>query len=321
VAMLPDIVYKMDEPMGDAINLPMYMLSREAKKKVSVILTGEGGDEIFGGYLFHKVMWMGNLYKTLFPRLIRQGVIQPLLSVSPAKAMNLAFQYPAYLGNRGKLKAMDYLNLLEPEQLDQAYRHLISLFDWRDTDTLYTKDFHHRLYTEQSNNHHVSHFLTTNGPYLNRLLRLQFEHWLPENMLMRQDRTGMAHSIEGRVPFLDHTLVEFALRLPPHLKLRRLTGKYILRLLAKKILPEKVAQRKKMPFYVPIENYFQQPDFRDMMEDLVGDDAIRKRGLFQPEAVRELRAGMNRKEFLFVKQVFSLMILELWFRIYVDQKT
>jgi asparagine synthase (glutamine-hydrolysing) len=156
---------------------------------------------------------------------------------------------------------------------------------------------------------------------LNRLLRLQFEHWLPENMLMRQDRTGMAHSIEGRVPFLDHTLVEFALRLPPHLKLRRLTGKYILRLLAKKILPEKVAQRKKMPFYVPIENYFQQPDFRDMMEDLVGDDAIRKRGLFQPEAVRELRAGMNRKEFLFVKQVFSLMILELWFRIYVDQKT
>jgi asparagine synthase (glutamine-hydrolysing) len=71
---------------------------------------------------------------------------------------------------------------------------------------------------------------------------------------------------------------------------------------------------------VPIENYFQQPEFRDMMEDLVGDNAIRKRGLFQPEAVRELRAAMDRKEFLFVKQVFSLMILELWFRIYVDRR-
>ena len=114
---------------------------------------------------------------------------------------------------------------------------------------------------------------------------------------------SMAHGIEGRVPFLDHELVEFAFRLPRNLRLRRLTGKYLLRRLAERVLPRATAQRRKMPFYVPIENYFQQPDFVEMMEDLLGEDSVRRRGLFRPEAVSELRRSMHGKEFLLVKQV------------------
>ena len=109
--------------------------------------------------------------------------------------------------------------------------------------------------------------LPQNGHYLNRLLRLQFDHWLPDNMLLRQDKTGMANAIEGRVPYLDHTLVEFAQILPPNLKLRHLVGKYILRRFAKDLLPQQVTKRRKMPFYVPIENYFQQPVFQQQMNE------------------------------------------------------
>jgi len=319
IALLPRIVHHLDEPMGDAIIIPMYQLSREAKREVTVILTGEGGDEMFAGYLFHKLMWLGNVYKHVVPRQLQSWVIAPLLRVSPATVMNLAFQYPAYLGNRGKQKALDYLHLLEPSQLEQAYRHLISLFDARDTAHLYSPEFRELLLQEQCAHNGTAPAMPTTGPYLDRLLRLQFAHWLPDNMLLRQDKTGMAHGIEGRVPYLDHELVEFALRLPPRLKLRGLTGKYILRRYATQLLPPAVTQRKKRPFYVPVENYFQQPSFQELTEELLSVESVRRRGLFRAEAVAQLRGSMQRREFMRVKQVFSLMVLELWFRIFVDR--
>ncbi|MGD2109245.1 MAG: asparagine synthase (glutamine-hydrolyzing) [Phycisphaerae bacterium] len=320
VSLLPDIVHHLDEPMGDAIIIPMFQLSREAKRHVTVILTGEGGDEIFAGYLFHKVMRLGETYRRIAPSVLRSWVLQPLLTCMPASVLNMAFKYPAELGRRGKTKALDYLRLLDPTEIDRAYRHLISLFDQRDTADLYTPAF-----SEMLNGAVGAHASvcgspkSTRGAYLNRLLELQFDHWLPDNMLLRQDKTGMAHGIEGRVPFLDHELVDFAMRLPPHLKLHRLTGKYLLRRYAAGLLPKPVVQRRKMPFYVPIENYFQQQDFEDLMDDLLNDDAVRRRGLFRPAAVARLRTMMHRREFLFVKQVFSLMVLELWFRHFADK--
>ena len=320
ISLLPEIVYHTDEPMGDAITIPMYMLSKAAKREVSVILTGEGGDEVFGGYLFHKVMWAGDLYRRLVPHIMRDHIVKPILAKSPAAALNLAFQYPAYLGERGKLKALDYLDLLEPDQIDAAYRHLISLFDARDTGSLYSPDFQTDLDAAYAlNGNKASYNIMTSGPYLNRLIHLQFDHWLPDNMLYRQDKTGMANAIEGRVPYLDHELVEFSLRLPPHLKLHRLAGKYILRQFGRQLLPPQVLKRKKMPFYVPIENYFQQPSFQEMMDELLSEASIRQRGIFQPQSVSRLRNLMKQQEFIPVKQVFSLMVLELWFRIFVDR--
>ena len=125
--------------------------------------------------------------------------------------------------------------------------------------------------------------------------------------------------IDTRFGLLDHELVEFAQRLPPRLKIRRLAGKYILRRFGEKILPTEVANRKKMPFYVPMENYFQQPVFQEMLADLLSERAVRDRGLFDVRAVGRLRDAMHRREFLFVKQVFSLMVLELGFRIFQDR--
>jgi asparagine synthase (glutamine-hydrolysing) len=265
-------------------------------------------------------MWAGDLYRRAVPGALRRRVVEPLLGATPAGLLNVAFQYPAYLGNRGKRKALDYLGLLEPSRIEEAYRHLISLFDSSDTAELYAPDFRRDL--EQSAAGPDASWIDVSDdgePYLNRLLRLQFNHWLPDNMLLRQDKTGMANAIEGRVPYLDHELVEFALRLPLRLKLRRLTGKYILRRYAHRLLPAEVVNRKKMPFYVPIENYFRQESFKALMEELLSEESVRRRGIFQPGAVSKLRGAMHRREFLLVKQVFSLMILELWFRIFVDR--
>ena len=130
----------------------------------------------------------------------------------------------------------------------------------------------------------------------------------------------MAHAVEARVPFLDHELVEYALRVPPSLKIRRRKAKLILRRYAKNILPKEVAFRRKMPFYFPIENHYGSTTFRELMYDTLSDRSVRARGFLGPEAVSDLCQKMDRGEFVFVKQVFSLMVLELWFRSIVDRR-
>lgn len=313
-SLLPEVVYHSDDPLGDAIAIPMFQLAREARKQVKVILTGEGADEIFGGYLFHKVMWGASLYRRLMPGGLRRGAIEPLAAALPARMLNLAFQYPAYLGDRGKLKAVDYLRTAGSGDQAAGYHHLISLFDDRELTSLFTPDFEASLAaTPDWTMPNLS-----GGTEFDQMLRLQFEHWLADNMLLRNDKMSMASGIEGRVPFLDHELVEFGLRLPRSLKLRRLVGKYLLRRLAKRVLPVENARRRKMPFYVPIEKFFEEPSFISLMDDLLGERAVRARGIFRPEAIAGLRSSMHAHEFIPVKQVFSLMTLELWFRTFSD---
>ena len=311
IDLLPEVVYHSDDPLGDPISLPMYKLAREAKKEVTVILTGEGADEFFGGYLFHKVLWLADLYTRVVPSLLRRGVVHPLLQLMPPGLLNLAFNYPASLGRRGKQKLIDFHDQLNDDDLDMRYRHLISLFDRRDTEGLFRQEVVAASPNLASDDAVVPR-------RFDEMLRLQFGHWLPDNMLLRQDKMSMAAGIEGRVPFLDHELIEFAFGLPRKLHIRRLVGKYCLRRFAEQLLPRTTARRRKMPFYVPVEGHFGDPRFIEMMEDLIGDEAVRRRGLFRQEAVQRLRNALHNREFILAKQVFSLMTLELWFRSFID---
>jgi asparagine synthase (glutamine-hydrolysing) len=319
VELLPQIVYHLDEPVGDPIVIPMYQLAQAAKKEVTVILSGEGADETLGGYLFHKALLRGRQLSRLLPRSVRETVLAPLLARTPTSVLNLAFDYPASLGERGKQKVVDFVKLLEPQLLCQAHRHLISLFDARDTEPLYTDAFRNDL----DRGPHLATecpLASSTAPFLNRVLHLQFAHWLPEDILTKQDKMSMAHGIEARVPFLDHELVEYVLRVPPSLKIRAGQTKYLLRQYAKRLLPASLVSKKKMPFYVPIEQRFSVPAFRELMDDTLSDRSVRVRGLFNPAAVAKLRQRMRGGEFVYVKQVFSLIVLELWFRMAVDRR-
>jgi asparagine synthase (glutamine-hydrolysing) len=318
IDLLPKIIYHLDEPLGDPIVIPMYQLAREAKRQVTVILAGEGADETMGGYLFHKALLWGRAMATLAPAPVRRGLLAPALAAIPASWMNLAFHYPAELGERGKRKVLDLLSLLDREQLDAAYLHLISLFDGRDTSDLYTSDFRHSVNGTVPGGRQPE-ITAAAAPELNRILHLQFAHWLPEDILTKQDKMSMASGIEARVPFLDHELVEYALQVPPSLKIRRGTTKYLLRRYARRILPPAVVNRRKMPFYVPLEKYFKHPAFQELVADTLSERSIRRRGFFRPEAVGRIRDAMSRREFVFAKQAFSLVVFELWCRMAIDR--
>jgi asparagine synthase (glutamine-hydrolysing) len=314
---LPEMVWHLDEPVGDPIIIPMYMLAREAKKKVTVILAGEGADETLGGYLFHKALLTANRIARLAPGWLHRAPLSAGIRMAPPSLLDKAFDYPASLGNRGKQKILDFVGLMAPEHLPEAWRHLISLFDARDVDGLYTPDFEQELSAAASNGRPRA--ARSDAPFLNRVIDLQFDHWLPDDILTKQDKLSMASAIEVRVPFLDHELVEYNLRVPPALKIRRGVTKYLLRRYAERLLPPEATQRKKMPFYAPVEKFFEQPGFQEMMRDTLSESTIKKRGIFRPEAVAALRDSLDAGEFVHVKQAFSLIVLELWFRAAVDR--
>ncbi|MGE3955228.1 MAG: asparagine synthase (glutamine-hydrolyzing) [Vicinamibacterales bacterium] len=317
VELIPKIVYHLDEPLGDPIVIPMYQLAQAARKEVAVILAGEGADETMAGYVFHRALMSGHLLARLTPQWVRHHVLRRGVALTPASVLNLAFDYPAALGQRGKLKVMDFLDLLEPDQVALAYRHLTSLFDDRDTTTLYAEAFAGAV---RSHPAAPAPQAPPGTPFLNRIIDIGLRDWLPECILTKQDKLSMAHAIEARVPFLDHELVEFALRVPPALKLRGKQNKYLVRQYARRILPDDVVNRRKMPFYFPIEQQFATPAFQELMEDTLSERSVRNRGLFRPHAIESLRNRMRTGDFMYVKQVFSLMVLELWFRMAVDRR-
>ena len=319
VELLPKITWHLDEPLGDPIVIPMYQLAREAKKSVTVVLSGEGADETLGGYVFHKALLRGDQLARYVPSWLRQRLLPGIMGLVPASVFNLAFDYPAALGERGKQKVVDYVPLTGLETLPQAYRHLISLFDDRDTPDLYSAEFAAAL---RNGNHSKIRAVPVapTAPFLNHAIHLQFEHWLADDILTKQDKMSMAHGIEARVPFLDHELVEYVLRVPPRLKIRSGQTKLLLRKYAARVLPPAVTSRRKMPFYVPLDKYFGHPSFQQLMDDTLSESAVRNRGLFKPQAVEGLRRSLHAGEFVYLKQAFSLMMLELWFRMAVDRR-
>lgn len=318
LALLPEIIWHLDEPIGDPIIVPMFQLAREAKKHVTVILAGEGADELLGGYLFHQVLLRAHQAGRVIPGAVRRWIIRAALQALPPGVLNLAFDYPAALGTRGKQKVIDFLDFMDHAQLGQSYTHLISLFDERDTQILYTDDFRSRL--AASPVREAFQPAGENVPLLNRIIDLQFEHWLPDDILTKQDKLSMASGIEVRVPFLDYKLVEYMLRMPPELKIRRGTVKYALREYAKGLMPADAARRRKRAFYVPLERFLQEPRFVEMADDTLSERVLRDRGLFHPRAVARLRDRARAGGFMEAKQVFSLVSLELWQRIMIDQR-
>lgn len=152
------------------------------------------------------------------------------------------------------------------------------------------------------------------------MLKLQFDDWLQDNLLLRQDKNTMAHSLEMRVPFLDHHLIELAFEMPPHLKVNKLTDKYIERKIAKKFLPKKNIQRSKNPFYFPLEYFFENPQIRELVRMTLDPARVKKRGYFDPLAVNYLVEKMETREFLYLKQVLSLVLLELWHMVFIDKE-
>jgi asparagine synthase (glutamine-hydrolysing) len=306
VEVLPTLVEHYGEPYADSSAVPTYYVAKETRKHVTVALNGDGGDESFAGYDRYIAMGITEIYR-LLPSFLRESVIK--------RAVNLL---PVPVTGRSKVKSAQ--RLLDVVSLPRAgrYMHWMTVFNERTQQPLYSDFF--REQTRQANAPAVLEewFKHANGiGVVDALLLTDQMTYLPNDLLVKVDIATMAVSLEARSPFLDHHLIEFAASLPENLKARRLTTKYLLKKVLRKLLPSENLNRRKMGFGVPIGHWF-RGKMQPFLREVVLSDKAMRRGLFKPEAVRELVELHTRGERDHSHQLWTLLMLELWFNRFID---
>lgn len=327
-SLLAETIYHLERPIGDALILAYYLLAEETRRHVKVVLSGEGADELFAGYSFHKVMEWTRRYARWVPGAVDRRVVVPALRHAPVDLLDRFFVFPAHLGRQGRDKVADFLAGYRGQSLYANYISLRSLFSPAERRALYSPAFAQVAQLDVLARHPEDAGGVADGPIgrggppaappLDRLLGLQFGDWLQDFALLRQDKSSMAHSLELRLPFLDDELIDLAFRMPPQLKLRGTTDKVVERRWAQRLLPAENTRRHKNPFYLPLENFHGQGAVAEMIARTLAPDQVRRRGYFDPARVRALVDRMPSGEFLVHKQVMALVILELWHEVFID---
>ena len=301
---LPQLIWHEDEPIAHPSSVALNFVSRLAAEHVKVVLTGEGSDETLAGYNRYRVtvanMQLGGLWEKVVP-----GALRSMVSGAIGEA--------GAAGVRGKL-ARTFL--ARPANLDAMYFDNFAVFAPGRMAALLSPRMREAVagIDAYAAYHHAID--TSDAPtLLGRLLYADTKTYLHE-LLMKQDQMSMAASIESRVPFLDHPLVEFAARMPERMKLRGMTTKWVLRQAMKDRLPEEILSRKKMGFPVPVGSWF-RGEWRHLLDEFVTSTRALSRGHFEPDAVRAIvsahLAGDNHTE-----RLWSLLTLEIWQRIFLD---
>ena len=302
-----------DEPVLDAIEVAQWELARRASEHVKVVLCGEGADEILAGYIHHRALgWVGRA-RRLTPLAPLGRLAARVVGRAPLPLLDRAFPYPGRLGASGRDRLADLSRALG--RLDQAYPQTAFLFSSHETAQLYTADLQHALggspnrdWTRDS----LARWSTEAD--VDAIVQHELRGWLPNNALSRLDRLTMAHGLEGRVPFLDRSLVEHALTSPHKAPPRE--AKTLLRRAMRGRLPTGTIRQPKQGFYLPLEETLGAP-FDALLGELLSPDALRSRGLFQPDYVASLRRTQGH-DLLSTKRLFALAALELWHRKVVD---
>ncbi len=316
---LPELLYHMDSPIANSDIIGFHLLAKLAKNHVKVVLAGEGADELFGSYVHQSVLFYASKIKQKVPKVLWQRVLPTIFDKAPLSLMNAFFEYPGYsLDQKAKERV---LNFLRSPSLAQDYFTLNSLLGRSDKDGLYTDKMKQSLRTDSQIKRGMEQILSDDSisDTLNRLIKLEFQYWLPAYHLIKEDKIAMSQGLEQRYPFLDHHLVEFMASLPGSYKMRRRVRKYILRKATEDLLPTEIIQRPKGPILVPIRQCFPK-SFDAMVNTWLTKDRLQKRGLFNFEYLEKLKQEREKNPFLVDRQIFALLVLEIWCDIFLDRR-
>ena len=296
IAGLPDLL---DEPLGDASLLPTYLLAGFTRRAVTVALSGDGGDEVFAGYPTYQAHRVARVYAQL-PRAVRD-LVRAVAHRLPVSLENLSLDF--------RLK-----RFVDGAPYDLVERHAVWMgsFTPAEQTELFNRETLGRMTAAPS--YEAFHTLAAalpEEPWLNRVLYLDLKGYLGEGVLTKVDRASMACSLEVRVPLLDRRVVELAATLPPWLKLRRLTTKYVLKRAMRGLLPGDVIARPKKGFGVPLGRWF-RGELAPLLWDVCSPEAIRRQGLFRPEVVERLLREHQEGRRDHRKKLYTLLAWQLW---------
>jgi asparagine synthase (glutamine-hydrolysing) len=302
-AAIEQLAYYSDEPFADAGAIPIWFLSKLSRQHATVALSGEGADELFGGYVTYRADHLAG-YLRVLPRRSRRLLLEAM-SFWPVSDEKISFEY--------KLKRFLEGSLLSP---DEAHTYWNGAFSRAQQENLLLRRNHARVQDLYECN--LPRLNGNNN--LNRFLAFDQTYYLPDDLLQKVDRMSMAHSLEVRPPYLDHRIIEFASSLPDRFKVNGRSLKVILRQLMKSKLPASVIQRPKNGLDIPTHDWLRGP-LRSFLKDTLSPDAVKRTGLFRPEAIEQaIRDHMERRANLGF-HLWGLMILFLWMKRWNIQTT
>ncbi len=305
--ILPKLIWHYNEPFADSSAIPTFYVAEKTREYVTVALNGDGGDESFAGYPRYRAVKLAEHYQCL-PVWLREKLIRKWAEKLPS-----SFEAKTF---RRRLKRFLEAISLSPER---RYAHWVSFFDERMKEELYSSSMKRAIEGIDSFTHLENVYGEADGSnFLDKTLYVDMRTYLPDDLLVKVDIATMANSLEARSPFLDHKLMEFAASIPSHLKLKGLTGKYILKKSLRGLLPPPIRRRSKMGFGVPISHWFRN-ELKDYLSEVLLSETSLKRGYFQEGYIRQLLNEHCQGSCDHGHRLWALLNLELWQRMFIDQ--
>ena len=300
-ALFDQLIAHLDEPFSDVSLFPTYMVSKMAREHVTVALSGDGGDEIFGGYDTYAADQLARRLATVVPKGAVSGLASVLGLLPPSER------------KKGLLnKTKRFVQGITDEPDDIAHYRWMAFLPVAAKQVLYTRELQASLiHSDVYLPIRESLWSANTDDFLRRQLYADLCVYLADDILVKVDRMSMATSLETRAPFLDVKLMELAYSIPSKFKIRHGERKYILKQALRDVLPAEILRRRKEGFSIPMKNWLKE-DLSPVMHDLLAPERIRRRGWFSPVAVTELMerhlAGRDNNAHV----LFSLMVLERW---------
>ena len=306
--VIPRLPYLYDEPFSDPSQIPTFLVSEMTRQYVTVSLSGDGGDEIFAGY--DRYFFANSLWKKIrkIPYPLRKALASGIKGVKPSTlgaSLQWLSPYLSSYGGQGSFgdKLQKGADLLLFNTFEELYLRLIS--HWKDTENLVLHSEEplspltdQSLWADLSDNIQTMQYLDTIS-------------YLPDDILVKVDRAAMGVSLETRVPFLDHRVIEYAWSLPQNMKVRNGDGKWIIRRLLDKYIPSTLMDRPKMGFGVPIDSWLRGP-LRDWAESLLNESKLHEEGFFNPTPIRKKLAEHMSGDRNWQYHLWDVLMFESW---------
>jgi asparagine synthase (glutamine-hydrolysing) len=294
LGLIPKLPTLLDEPLGDASIIPTYLLAEFTRRHVKVALGGDGGDELFAGYPTLQAHRLAEYYMRA-PRLLREGLVEPVVRRLPVSRGNLSFDFRAkrFVSGAGYPVA-------------ERHQRWMGSFAAEERSALLSREARHEVDIDAAH-----------ADPLNQVLMLDMRLYLENDILVKLDRASMMASLEGRVPLLNNDFVEYATHLPLNMKLRGLRSKFLLKRALRGLLPEAILNRPKKGFGIPVADWFRGP-LKEQMLSVLSPERIAPEGFFDVTAVARLVSDHLEGRRDNRKQLWTLFAFELWHEGYLQ---
>jgi asparagine synthase (glutamine-hydrolysing) len=306
IEMIKDLPFFYDEPFADSSAIPTTLVSKEARKDVTVALSADGGDEIFGGYNRYDYIQRYGKTINLIPKSVRKILVRAMKNISSEKIPILKSKYnfhnryerlKTFLDNPNKKEIMLGLS----QQFNDEQIKSVMNFNFESLPTMF-----------QSNE-----LLKDFKSPLSYMMAIDFQTYMLDDILQKVDRATMTNSLEGREPMLDHRILEFAAQLPDEFKYQNGIKKRILREITHDFIPKELLDRPKMGFAIPIERWLKN-ELKGHVEEYLNEDRIKNQGIFNWEFIAKLKIDFNRGRKEYVTKLWYILMFQMWYQRWME---